>query len=83
MLFNLFGKKEEEAENHVFVDRAYVTTAAKMNACAALAKKEPGYLFICWFDDTMEKFKVFFSGQEIDEGRVIIARYMNEHLLTI
>jgi len=70
MLFNLFGKKDEGADNHVFVDRAYVTTAAKMNACAALARKEPDRLFICWFADTAVKFKEFFSQQGLDENLI-------------
>lgn len=81
MLFNLFGKKEAGDDNHVFTDRAYVNTAAKMNACAGLAKAEPGFIFICWFDETLEKFKAFFKEQGIDEERVLLSRYMNPHLL--
>ncbi|MGB4843599.1 MAG: hypothetical protein WBP16_03980 [Ferruginibacter sp.] len=81
MLFNLFGKKDADDDNHVFTDRAYVNSTAKMSACAALAKTEPDTIFICWFDETVEKFKVFFGSQGIDESRVIIARYLNAHLL--
>lgn len=81
MLFNLFGKKDAADESHVFIDRAYVNSKAKMNACAELAKTGPDTLFICWFDETLEKFKVFFKEQGISEDRVIIARYMNSHLL--
>lgn len=81
MLFNLFDKKDETAENQVFVDRAYVTTTAKMNACAELAKKEPDLLFIAWFDETLEKYKDLFRLQEIDESRITIARYLDKQLL--
>ena len=70
MLFNLFGKKDDGADNHVFVDRAYITTTAKMNACAALARKEPDRLFICWFTDTAVKFKEFFLQQGLDESLI-------------
>ena len=81
MLFNLFGKKDAADDIHVFIDRAYVNSTAKMNACAELAKTAPDTIFICWFDETVEKFKVFFKEQGISEDRVIIARYMNTHLL--
>jgi len=81
MLFNLFGKKDAAGDNHVFIDRAYVNSTAKMNACAELAKTTPDTVFICWFDETLEKFKAFFKEQGIDEDRVIITRYINTHLL--
>jgi hypothetical protein len=70
MLFNLFGKKNEEPDNHVFIDRAYVSTGAKMKACAELAKKEPNHVFICWFADTVTQFKEFFRQQGLDENLV-------------
>jgi hypothetical protein len=77
MLFNLFGKKDDGAEDHVFVDRAYVTTVAKMNACVELAKKEPDHLFICWFADTAVKFKEFFRQQGLDEGMVTETHHLH------
>ena len=77
MLFNLFGKKDDNAENHVFIDRAYVSTAAKMDACADLARKEPNHLFICWFADTTAKFKDFFVQQGLEESLIIEARQLH------
>lgn len=77
MLFNLFGKKDDEADNHIFVDRAYITTAAKMNACAELARKEPGHLFICWFADTAVKFKEFFRQQGLNENLVTETHHLH------
>lgn len=77
MLFNLFGKKDEGSGNHVFVDRSYVTTTAKMNACAALARKEPGRLFICWFADTAAKFKEFFRQQGLDENLITETHHLH------
>ena len=81
MLFNLFGKKEDSADNHVFVDRAYVSTAAKMNACAALAKIEPNHLFICWFADTAIKFKELFKQHGLDESQVTETHYLHSSKL--
>ncbi len=81
MLFNLFGKKDAGDDNHVFIDRAYVNSTAKMNACAELARKEPDTIFICWFDETAEKFKDFFLKQGIDISRVVIARFKNNQLI--
>jgi hypothetical protein len=81
MLFNLFGKKDSDAGNHIFIDRAYATTEAKLKACAELALKKPGYLFICWFDETMNLFKAYFKQQGVAEERIVIARYLNAGLL--
>ena len=77
MLFNLFGKKDEGADNHVFVDRAYVTTSAKMNACAELARKEPDRLFICWFADTAARFKEFFRQQGLEENLITETHHLH------
>ncbi len=77
MLFNLFGTKNEDAGNPVFVDRAYISTSAKMKACAELAKKESDYLFICWFTETAVKFKDFFKLQELDESRITETHYLH------
>lgn len=77
MLFNLFGKKDNDGGNHVFVDRAYASTAAKMKACADLAKKEPDSLFICWFTDTASKFKDFFRQQGLDENLIIDTHHLH------
>ena len=77
MLFNLFGKKDEGADNHVFVDRAYITTVAKMNACAALARQEHDRLFICWFADTAVMFKDFFRQQGLDENMITETHHLH------
>lgn len=77
MLFNLFGKKDDAADEHVFTDRAYVSTAAKMNACAELARKEPESLFICWFPETAGRFREFFRQQGLDENLLTEARHIH------
>ncbi len=77
MLFNLFGKKDGGAESHVLVDRAYVSTAAKMQACAKLANAEPNHLFICWFADTAAQFKAFFMQEGLDESLITETHHLH------
>lgn len=81
MLFNLFGKKEEEASKSIFTDRCYMTTPAKLKACAALAKENPGTLFICWFNATLELFKNHFAQQGLDTSLLMDARHFNAGML--
>jgi hypothetical protein len=73
MVFNLFGKKEDNPES-IFVDKTYVTTAAKINACIALAKQQPNTLFICWFADTVKIFKAAFLQQGLNELKIVDAK---------
>ena len=78
MAFNLFGRKENSpADKKIFIDRTYISTAAKMNACVNLAKKEPSHLFICWFSETAVKFKDFFRQHGLDENRIAEARFVH------
>lgn len=77
MIFNLFGKKSEPADDHIFTDRTFMTTAAKMKACAELARQEPGHIFISWFPDTATVFKEYFRQQGLDEGRVVDSHHLH------
>lgn len=81
MLFNLFGKKEDEAPESIFTDRTYMTTAAKLNACLALAKAQPDIVFICWFNDTLKKFREAFVQYGLDEMKVIDAKQIHSAML--
>lgn len=81
MLFNLFGKKEDDAPKGIFTDRCYMTAAAKLKACAALAKEQPDTYFICWFGDTLQLFKDFFTQQGLDAALVLDARHFNAGML--
>jgi hypothetical protein len=76
-MFNLFGKKDKEADDHIFVDRAYMTTAAKMQACADSAKKDVNLVFISWFTDTAARFREFFRQQGIDESRLVEVHHVH------
>lgn len=80
MLFNLFGKKEETPQS-IFTDRCYQTTNAKLKACVALAKEQPGTFFICWFANTLKTFKDYFTQQGLDETLVLDARNFNSGML--
>ncbi len=72
MSFNLFGKKEDAPES-IFVDKTYVTTAAKINACIALARQQPNTVFICWFSDTVKILRAAFLQQGLDELKIVDA----------
>ena len=76
MFSNLFGKKESEDKDHLFKDRAYMNTEAKMKACTALAKENESAIFIAWFSDTAKQFKNYFSTNGLDENRITEARYL-------
>jgi len=81
MAFNLFGKKEEAAPEGIFTDRTYMSTAAKINACVALAKEQPGTVFICWFNDTLKNFKAAFLQNGLDETLVMDAKQVHSAML--
>ena len=81
MTFNLFGKKEKETNGRVFVDKTYISTAAKMNACLELARTEPDAVFIAWFAETAKEFKEFFARNGIEENRVMEARFIHTPFL--
>ncbi len=81
MLLNLFGKKNEEENEHLFKDRAFMSTPAKMKACAALAKSDSTFVFIAWFTDTVSRFKIFFAEEGIDETRVVHVKQFDASML--
>jgi hypothetical protein len=76
MFSNLFGKKEPQDKDHLFKDRAYMTTEAKMKACAALAKEDESVIFIAWFPDTAKQFKNYFTANGLNENRLTEAKYL-------
>jgi hypothetical protein len=80
MLFNLFGKKDEVPES-IFTDKTYMSTAAKINACVALAKEQPNTIFICWFNETLKKIRAAFIQQGLDEMKVIDAKQVHSAML--
>lgn len=75
MFGNLFGKKEQEDNVHLFKDRAYMTAEAKMKACATLAKENESVIFLAWFSDTANQFKKFFSENGLSEERITEVKY--------
>jgi hypothetical protein len=81
MLFNLFGKKEDAAPESIFADKTYMSTAAKINACIALAKDQPNTIFICWFNETLKNFRAAFTQHGLDELKVIDAKQVHNAML--
>ncbi|CAN5766017.1 hypothetical protein BH11BAC4_BH11BAC4_07800 [soil metagenome] len=82
MFGNLFGKKEDDAVDHVFKDRAYMSCRAKMKAIATLAKNDEVFIFIAWFDDTAKQFRSYFAENGIGEDRIVEAQQFHTHQLT-
>ncbi len=81
MFSNLFGKKEEDTQDHVFKDRAFMTTVAKMNACAELARTDEKMIFIAWFPDTAKRYREYFTESGINENRIIEAKHLHSSQL--
>lgn len=77
MFFNLFGKKEDSTNNHVFSDRAYINAEGKKNGSLQLAKEQVNTVFIAWFSDTAKAYKEFFTKNGIEESRVIEVRHLH------
>ncbi|MBS1513037.1 MAG: hypothetical protein JST86_19530 [Bacteroidetes bacterium] len=80
MVFNLFGKKNDEPHS-VFTDRTFITSAAKMSACLQLAQQQPQTIFICWFAETLQHFKAAFQQQGLDEARIFDAKNIHSGML--
>lgn len=80
-MFNLFGKKDSDADNQVFIDKTYVNSIAKMNAIVELAKTQHNHIFICWFPETAEILKSLFNQEGIAEDRIVIARYIKTNFI--
>jgi len=76
MFSNLFGKKAPQENDHIFKDRAYMSTQAKMDACVTLAKEDASVIFIAWFSETAKQFKNHFSSGGADENRIVEAKYL-------
>lgn len=81
MFFNLFGKKDSPKGDEAVRDRVYISSEGKMNACIALAKDSPNYIFIGWFNKTVQLFKENFIKNGIEENRVFEAKHFNSSLL--
>ncbi len=81
MFSSLFGKKESEDNTHLFKDRAYMTTEAKMKACVALAKEDHAVIFIAWFTDTAKQFKNYFTDNGLSENRITEATHLSSSQL--
>ncbi len=82
MSLNLFGKKDNATPESIFTDRTYMNSVAKMNACLVLAKEQPQAVFICWFADTLKKFKEAFQQSGLDESRVMDAKNIYSGMFT-
>ena len=83
MLFNLFGKKEDNGTTSLFKDKVYINSTGKMNACLQRAKDLPEAIFIAWFAETAIAYKIFFAQNGMDESRITEAHLVDKSLLQI
>lgn len=74
MFFNLFGKKDDSNNGHIFSDKAYINAEGKRNGCLQLAKEQPNSVFIAWFSETAKEYKALFTKNALEESRVIEVR---------
>lgn len=80
-MFNLFGKKKEPASKGIFTDKVFISTEAKMNACAELARERPITLFVAWFPDTLSRFRQFFETRGIAPEILMEARQLHSSIV--
>jgi hypothetical protein len=87
MLFNLFGEKEKEPDDRLFIDKVFISAGGKLNACMDLAKLQPDTLFIAWFSETARIFRDAFIQNNLDEkliaeaGHVYTAQMTNHKIV--
>lgn len=75
MFGNLFGSSEEK--DHLFSHSVFMTAEGKKIALLKLAKEDESTIFIAWFTDTAEEFKLYFKENGIDPGRIILSTGIN------
>lgn len=68
-MFGLF-KKDDSVK---IIDRVWLSTPAKWNACAAMLKANPDCLFVAWFEDTATQLKSLLG----NEAPVFLASQVN------
>jgi len=74
MLFSLFQKKKTVI---IFTDKTYISSAARKNACVALARENENILFIAWFAQTAKEFRETFTHNQLPENRIIEVRNLH------
>ncbi|HKB43244.1 MAG TPA: hypothetical protein VKC90_02605 [Chitinophagaceae bacterium] len=73
-MFGLFGKKEATIK---VKDKVWVTGEAKLQAFINEWKKNPGIVFIFWFDESLRQVESFFAGQATTAPVLLTARETN------
>ncbi|QOI96893.1 MAG: hypothetical protein HRU69_05015 [Flammeovirgaceae bacterium] len=68
-MFGLFRKDDSVK----IIDRVWLSTPAKWNACVAMLKANPACLFIAWFEDTSLQLKSLLG----NEAPVFLANEVN------
>lgn len=82
MFGNLFKKKDATPTGPELEHITYASTTAKWNACAELAKAEPGTHFITWFTDSCKALRDRFEQAGLNPSRVHEARHFHSAMLS-
>jgi len=75
MFGNFFGSPEEK--DQLFTHNVFMTAEGKKLACLKLAREDESCIFIAWFRDTAQQFKMYFKENGIDDNRVILSGQVN------
>ncbi len=79
MLFNLFGKKEDENNDRLFKDMVWIDSDAKMQGLLQVFKTNPDTLFVGWFAEAISQFRAFGALHGIPENQVKEAHTLRRH----
>jgi hypothetical protein len=71
-MFNLFKKKDSSSIK--VKDKVWMSEAAKLNAIYETWKKDPGTVFIFWFDASLDKAGALFQNESNIASNLLTAR---------
>lgn len=77
MFGNLFSKKDKSSGVPAFSYITYISTEAKFNALAEMAKADNNLHFIAWFPDTVRKLQTLFTRLGLESSRIHEARHFH------
>lgn len=69
-MFGLFGSAKSTTK---VIDKVWISTQAKWNACAAMARVNADCVFVAWFQNTYDRVKELIG----DESRVFLAEKLD------
>jgi hypothetical protein len=77
MFFGLFGKKENTTFHKKFTNVIYASETAKQKGIIQFALANNDAIFIAWFTNTAANFRKQFLANNIDEDRIVEAKFFS------